>query len=384
MQETDVLIIGQGLAGTWLSWWLEKAGLSYVLIDDPGTASASRFAAGLINPVTGRRLVKTWMIGELMPFAWKAYHEMGTSLQTDLIAETSVIDFFPTVQMLQAFQKRYTEDSTYLQLAGSLPPGSSRAGLINAGWTQAGLPPSDTDSVDKSPDLENWFRFDLGWGRISPCYLVQTERLLSAWRNRLREKNLLREEWFDSTNLTCGEEFVEYADIRSRYIIFCDGKQSASNRFFEKLPFALNKGEALLVEIGNIPQQTVFKKGMSLVPWKENIFWVGSSYQWEFADERPSASFRSAAENWLKNFLKVPFIVRDHFSALRPATLERRPFVGFHPAYPSVGILNGLGTKGCSLAPWFAAQLSERICSGKPIDPLADIKRFERILMKEG
>ncbi len=129
------------------------------------------------------------------------------------------------------------------------------------------------------------------------------------------------------------------------------GKCRQGNPFFEKLPFALNKGEGLLVEINDIPRQTVYKKGMSLVPWKEHIFWVGSSYQWEFADDQPSESFRSATENWLKNFLKVPFKIVDHFSAFRPATLERRPFAGFHPKYPRIGILNGLGTKGCSLAP---------------------------------
>jgi glycine/D-amino acid oxidase-like deaminating enzyme len=361
MEETDVLIVGQGLAGTWLSWWLEKAGISYTIIDDPATASASRFAAGLINPVTGRRLVKTWMIEELMPFAWKAYREMGSFLQTDLISETTVIDFFPTVQMLEAFRKRYSEDTAYLHLAEKAQ----------------GLP-----GISPEEEYENHFRFDLGWGAINPCYLVQTEKLLSAWRNQLREKNLLREEWFDSAKLTLSEKLAEYADIRSRYIIFCDGKYAASNRFFEKLPFALNKGEGLLVEVQNIPRRTVFKKGMSLVPWKEDIFWVGSSYQWQFADEQPSADFRSFAENWLKNFLKVPFKVIEHFAALRPATLERRPFVGFHPEHPRVGIFNGLGTKGCSLAPWFAAQLAERLRAGKPVDPLADIHRFERILMR--
>ena len=34
-------------------------------------------AAGLINPVTGRRMVTTWMIDELMPFARNAYREIG-------------------------------------------------------------------------------------------------------------------------------------------------------------------------------------------------------------------------------------------------------------------------------------------------------------------
>ncbi len=77
MQETDVLIVGQGLAGTWLSWWLEQAGISCRVMDDADPGSASKYAAGLINPVTGRRMVKTWMIEELMPFAWKVVQRYG-------------------------------------------------------------------------------------------------------------------------------------------------------------------------------------------------------------------------------------------------------------------------------------------------------------------
>jgi len=67
---------------------------------------------------------------------------------------------------------------------------------------------------------------------------------------------------------------------------------------------------------------------------------------------------------------------------LRPATLERRPFVGLHPLYPNVGILNGMGTKGCSLAPFFAKQLTGLLVSNTAIEPDADIKRFSRILSK--
>ena len=60
--------------------------------------------------------------------------------------------------------------------------------------------------------------------------------------------------------------------MQARYIIFCDGKSSAQNPYFDKLPFALNKGEGLLVEIKGLPQHLVFKKGMSLVPYQGKYF----------------------------------------------------------------------------------------------------------------
>jgi len=47
-----------------------------------------------------------------------------------------------------------------------------------------------------------------------------------------------------------------------------------------------------------------------------------------------------------------------------------------------VGILNGMGTKGCSLAPFFAKQLADHIISGNEILVEADIKRFTKILTR--
>jgi hypothetical protein len=55
---------------------------------------------------------------------------------------------------------------------------------------------------------------------------------------------------------------ASFVFIQARYIhVVCSAKI-----YFDKLPFALNKGEGLLVEIKGIPQNLVFKKGMSLCP----------------------------------------------------------------------------------------------------------------------
>jgi hypothetical protein len=53
-----------------------------------------------------------------------------------------------------------------------------------------------------------------------------------------------------------------------------------------------------------------------------------------------------------------------------------------HPHYPAIGILNGMGTKGCSLAPFFAKQLIRRLLSGESITAEADVSRFQRILSR--
>ena len=67
--QIDFLIIGQGISGTWLSYFLEKAGKSFIVIDNADPLSSSRLAAGVINPVTGRRHVEVWMADKILPFA---------------------------------------------------------------------------------------------------------------------------------------------------------------------------------------------------------------------------------------------------------------------------------------------------------------------------
>jgi glycine/D-amino acid oxidase-like deaminating enzyme len=352
MEKVEVLIVGQGLAGTWLGYWLQKAGITFKTIDHINPDSASRRAAGLINPVTGRRLVTTWMIDELMPFAKNAYQEIGNYLGEIFIDESSVIDFFPSVQILQAFQKRFAEDPAYLS------PGEDRE------------------------KYSEWFNYNLGWGEILPCYLVNVDKLLNCWRSYLTKNNSLIEDVFDLSRLKETNKGINYSGTHASYIIFCDGKSSAQNIYFDKLPFALNKGEALLVEIKDLPPGQVYKKGMSLVPYVENVFWLGSSYEWEFDDEFPSQKFRGNAIRWLNQTMKLPFTILEHFAAVRPATLERRPFVGFHPGYSRIGILNGMGTKGCSLAPYFAKELVDKFKGKGNINPLADINRFGKILTR--
>src|SRR6185503_4780496 len=112
--QTEFLIIGQGISGTWLSYYLQKEKRSFVVIDNNQPNSASRIAAGIINPVTGRRIVKTWMIDELISFLIPSYKELGDHLSINAIEEKSLIDFHPTPQMKLAFDERLKENAAFL------------------------------------------------------------------------------------------------------------------------------------------------------------------------------------------------------------------------------------------------------------------------------
>ena len=350
--QVDYLIVGQGICGTMLSWFLYKEGKTFVVLDNDAVSSSS-IAAGIINPVTGRRYVTTWMAEELMSFAMDTYTEMGTYLNSRLIFNKDIIDFFPSPQMRDAFVNRITEDNTYVH------------------------PYPDQNHFNR------FFNYDFGCGQVRPVFLANLSVILASWRKRLLELQSLMEEMFMNDALTIKKESIQYKDIRAQKIVFCDGIGGMDNPWFKLLPFSANKGEALIIHSEDLTNEHIFKRGLILAPLPvQHTFWVGSNYQWEFTNADPSPSFYQQTTKHLENWLKVPFKVLEHKAAIRPATVERRPFVGTHPHLPQLGILNGMGTKGTSLAPYFANQLVQHLIHGLPIAPEADVHRFSRILSK--
>jgi len=351
--QTEYLIIGQGISGTFLSYYLKKENKSFLVIDNNYSNSPSKIAAGIINPVTGRRLVTVWMVDEILPFAWKAYQEIGHDLGITAISQKTIIDFFPNPFMRESFLQKIETGDKYVH------------------------------AYPEQNHFNNFFNYELGCGEIRPVYTAHLETLLPAWRQQLQKENKLSEENFEFNQLQVETDKIQYKNITADKIIFCDGTSSFENPFFKQLPFAPNKGEALVARIPGLPDNHIYKKGMMIVPMAENdLFWIGASYVWNFDNADPTVAFRENAELFLTQTLKIPFEILEHRSGLRPATLERRPFVGFHPAYTNVGILNGMGTKGCSLAPFFAKQLTDHLLYEEPIAKDAEVKRFSKILAR--
>jgi glycine/D-amino acid oxidase-like deaminating enzyme len=352
----EFLIIGQGISGTFLSYYLHKEGKSFLIIDNNDYNTSSKIAAGIINPVTGRRMVTVWMADEILPFAWKAYQEIGNDLNITAISQKNIIDFFPNPFMRENFLKRLDEGNEFIQ------------------------EPADTEHYLQ------YFNYDFGCGEIKPVYIAHLETLLPAWRQQLiRQQNLL-EETFEINQLKLTGHNVHYKDLIADKIIFCDGTSGYNNPYFKPLPFAPNKGEALIAEIPGLAAANIYKKSVMLAPLQHHsadLFWIGSNYIWDFDNAVPTTEFRKATEEALQEWLKIPFKILEHRAGVRPATLERRPFVGLHPFYKNIAILNGLGTKGCSLAPFFAWQLTGHLLYDQPITPEANVNRFQRILLRK-
>lgn len=353
MMDYDYLIIGQGICGTWLSYYLLNEGKSVFVIDEFNSTSASNIASGLINPVTGRRVVTTWMADELMPFVLNEYNAIGSKLNTTVIQQKNILAFPSAPDLLQAFIKRKEEQNSYI-----------------------------VPSFILKEKLFEHFYFPFDAFKISPCYLVDIN-FLQDWRNYLQNINCLSNEKFNEEALEFTDDIVEYKTIKAKKIIYCNGLKSAQSKYWKNLPFVSNKGQALIAEINSIDRNYIYKFGhLSLIPIQNNLWWIGASNELNFETAEPTNDFFQSTKAALKRILKVDFKIADHVASVRPAAVERRPFVGIHPSYNQVVILNGMGSKGYSLAPWFAKELAQHLIYQKPINALADVKRYTNVLSR--
>lgn len=344
MINVDYLIVGQGIAGTLLSYELMKANKSVMVLDKPNShAIASLVAGAVINPLAGKNWQPSLAQQLYIPQALATYKALGQQFQTDIVKETTLFVFHESGE-------KQNEAIGRLQ------------------------------TVSNEKDLQNQFSYQFGAAQISPLYLVDAQTLLSMWRQYLIAQNSFRLENFEHNALLEKQDGITYEDIQAKKIIFCEGAAESENPLFKKLPFTKNRGEALLLHIPDLKEQQIYHQGnLRLVPKGDGLFWCGSNYQWNFENLWPDETWRSKTLGQLKQWLTVPFTVADHIVAERPTTAGQFPLIGSHPDFPRTYIFNGLGTRGFSSGPYWAKHLALQLEDESYVIPDYDTLRLHKL-----
>ena len=349
MRQVDFIIVGQGLAGTFCSFYLHKANKSFIVIDELNERSASRVSSGILNPVTGRKYVKTWMIDALMPFAEKAYTDIEQLLKKKYFFQKPIHKYFANNEATQYFNERANnESSAFLEV------------------------------LDNEELLHDYLNNINAAIKISPTFFLDSKNLIQDFGQWLQVKNNLLNESFQHNSLIISETCVRYKNIEATQIIFCEGHKIKHNPWFNHIPVSANKGDFLLVKIPLLPAENMINHSVFLVPLYDDVFWAGSNYQHKFESEEPLQNNRLELEEKLKQTLKVPYEILKHSCGIRPTILNRRPVLGTHPTIKQLAVFNGLGTKGISLAPYFAKQLISYLLYKDAVDAEVSVARFEK------
>ena len=343
--EYDFLIIGQGLAGSALGYRLREKGQKILLIDQPRQNLSSRIAAGLYNPVTGKKMVKTWKGEILFPALLDFYSQIEKQMGREFLTRKPIYRPFLSIEEQNEWMGHSSDP-------------------------QIGMFVEQIFTKSQSPMLRDRFGGVLlrysGWLNIV--------EFLDGMSQYFGED--LREEEFMESELVFKGGRWNYRSDSFRGIIYCNGLGAMKSAFFDFLPFAPVKGEILEVRQAFDPGM-ILNRGVFRVPLGEDTFRVGSTYTWHDIDQGPTETARNELIEKLEQLVQESGQdLVSHKFGIRPATRDRKPFLGKHPKAESVYIFNGFGAKGVSLVPYFSEEMVNFILDQKPLSPEVDISRY--------
>jgi len=347
-QEIDFLIVGQGLAGTLLSHILLANSRKISILDELKTHTSSRVAAGLFHPVTGRRIVKSWMVDVLYDFASNFYAEQEKQFQTKFFFPKELLEVLSSTHEFNVWSERLGDPSISRYLAEQPPIGMYET------------------------KLKKFFKMismkGSGWMDIA--------KYLELSFKHFSNLDIIESGKFDINFLEIENDRFKYKNYSAKNIIFCEGSDAVRNNLWKWIPFLPSKGEVITISAPTLPEKYILLKGLFLIPLGEQRFRVGSTYTWTYQNELPSEEGLENLKTKLQSIIDVPFDIIDHRSAVRPTTKDRRPIIGEHPKFKNMFIFNGLGTKGVLLGPYFANEFVQFLLNGKSLNPEVNIKRF--------
>jgi len=321
----DVLIVGGGLAGSVCAWQCHLRGYSVLVVDDPGRSRSSRVAGGLLNPITGKRLVVDPRFAEQRKEALTLYRRIEQECDVALYHD------LPQWRLFRDDEQR----DLWLQRRGNplVEPWSGRQ-IEPGALSPHILVPFGGFEVPRA-----------GWLDM-PELIRQTEARLPSLKATVEDEHIV-----------CSHDAIRWRDVVAKRAILCRGYRET---FRHVAPPVLQhaKGEILLLSIEGLPTSHSINNGTWLLPTGDGLWKAGATYDGRKLDEQPTERGRSDLLARVAKLVACPVTVVEHMVGVRPIVKGRLPIVAEHPTAP-LHVVNGLGSKGTLLAPQTSRQLVE-------------------------
>ncbi|WP_455200334.1 FAD-dependent oxidoreductase [Kaarinaea lacus] len=347
----DYLIVGQGLAGSIVAWQLMQHERKVLVVDNDIKNSASKVAAGLINPITGQRLVKSTLVDSCLPVAINCYRQLEEHFHRQFYFPVPMLRIFRSKAEIDRYKNRRGDHAYRSYLGESFQAGQSGE-CIN--------------------DLLGSFE------QHHTGYLDITA-LLTTLRMYFEAHNAYCATTFNYSDLVLNKDSVHWQAYQADCVIFCEGANAMDNPWFRWLPFQLSKGEILAVKNDQTRPVKILNDGHWLLPAADGALKVGATYEWQWQDDNPGEEAKTLLLDACKRLTGVDkgWTVINHKAGIRPTTKDKNPFIGTHPDQCELTVFNGFGSKGSMLIPYFASRLVDFLLRGEPLPEPVDIKRFE-------
>lgn len=345
--------MGLGIAGACLAMQLIRRNKKILVLDLPEQNRASAVAAGLFNPVTGIRIVKTWKADELFPYLHQFYSRLEADLGTRFYYPAPLYIPFRSF----AEQNEWMSRSQHKNFSEY---------LLN---------------VETKPMFSDEVKDPLGGILLTRTGYIDTTTFIESIRTYLLDSDSYWHHKIDDERVHTDGPEIKYESITADKIIYCTGIHVKDGKFFDWLPIHALKGEVLTIRTEK-PLNRIYNRGVYAVGLATHEYKVGATYQLKDIKEGVTEEGRIELELKLKDLLNVEFTTSHQDWGIRPSTRDRRPFMGEHPTVKNILIFNGLGTKGVSLAPYFSGQLADHLVNGVKLEEEANITRVKSLYSK--
>ncbi|MEN8247367.1 MAG: FAD-dependent oxidoreductase [Bacteroidota bacterium] len=345
-KEYDYIIVGQGFAGTSLANELLKLNKRVLVFDAPQLPSSTMVSGGLFNPITGRKMVLTWLASELFPFLHKFYKDLEERLGGKYLYNIPLYRPFLNTEELNDWQGKWS-DARYSEFI---------------------------EKVYSEPILPEFFKNNMGGIMLKHAGYLDNQSLFIDFRNFLREKEIFVEEEFLTENINYESDSIVYNEYSAKKVILCTGPAGFGNKLLNDIRFQPLKGEALRLKIEYNTNIMINRNGFVLP--RDGMYVAGATYNRHSTTWEPSEEGKQEVMAKIDKLLNTGYEIIDQIAGLRPTTHDRRPVVGFLPDQPQIGVFNGLGSKGSTLAPFFANQFANHMVNGSDIYREVRIERY--------
>ena len=346
----DALIIGQGIAGSCLALEFLKRGKKIIVIDEDWKDAACLVAAGVLNPITGKRLVKSWRSEIALPFAKNFYENLQRELGETFYQERKILQMCKSEEEAELWSKRKSE-SAY----------------------------ADFLSERFSPQSHTPLNDNFGSFLINFAAWIEAPSAMKALRKYFLERGVLNLERFDySKILRESDGNFAYGILKTKRIIFCEGWRAIDNPYFNWLPYRPAKGEILSIVSPTDLGEHIIHREKWIMKFKSQIYRCGSTWDREnFRNTKPTPEAKAELLKALPSIIgkDTPFRVLEHEAGVRPCTATTRPHLGEHPREKGLFSFNGFGSKGWALAPYFADNFAKHIFGESALDSEANLTR---------